>query len=164
MDWPGLWSPPERIGAGSLEFSRPEHFFRANGVLPERSSMDLVAPPGFASDTEFGRALAAALAERERTAVAAREADGSGILGVDRVLAQPPSSRPSSGERRRELRPRVACRDKWKRIEALGRLVEFLRCYRKAWNAWRTGALGVVFPAGTYLVRVTHGVACAAEG
>jgi putative transposase len=67
-------------------------------------------------------------------------------------------------EPRRGLNPRVACRDKWKRIEALGRLVEFLREYQRALKAWRAGAPGVIFPEGTYLARVTHGVTCAVPG
>jgi putative transposase len=78
------------------------------------------------------------------------------------VLAQRPTARPRSDEPRRGLNPRVACRDKWKRIEALARLGEFVSAYRRAWRAWRAGVVGVLFPAGTYLVRVTHGVDCVA--
>jgi hypothetical protein len=62
------------------------------------------------------------------------------------------------------LNPRVAARDKWKRIEALGRLVEFLRSYRSAWAAWRAGETEVTFPYGTYWMRVAHGVPCAGFG
>jgi putative transposase len=74
------------------------------------------------------------------------------------------TARPAPGEPRRKLNPRVAGRDKWKRIEALGRLVEFLRAYRAAWNTRRAGQKDVVFPHGTYLLRVLHGVACAGAG
>jgi hypothetical protein len=55
----------------------------------------------------------------------------------------------------------VAARDKWKRIEALCRLAEFADAYRKALTALRAGARDVVFPPGTYLMRVAHGVRCA---
>ncbi len=81
-----------------------------------------------------------------------------------RVLAQKPFARPAPGEPRRALNPRVAARDKWKRIEALGRLVEFLRSYRAAWRARRAGAANVLFPHGTYHLRVVHYVACAGPG
>ena len=74
------------------------------------------------------------------------------------------TARPARGEPRRTLSPRVAARDKWKRIEALGRLVEFLRSYRQAWMARCAGDVAVVFPCGTYLLRVVHGVACAGSG
>jgi hypothetical protein len=38
----------------------------------------------------------------------------------------------------------------------------FLRAYRAALAARRDGAPDVVFPAGTYQLRVEHGVRCAA--
>jgi REP element-mobilizing transposase RayT len=162
--WPGLWSAPSQVGGAEFEFQRPSQFFRSKGVMPERATLALVAPPGFASAAEFQGALSNALAAHEDVAAAERQAGGSGFLGASRVLAQRPTARPLPGEPRRALNPRVACRDKWKRIEVLGRLVEFLREYRQAWRAWRGGAPGVVFPAGTYQVRVTYGVACAATG
>ena len=74
------------------------------------------------------------------------------------------TARPKPGEPRRKLSPRIAARDKWKRIEALGRLVEFLRAYRIAWKARHAGKLDAVFPRGTYLLRVLHGVPCAGAG
>jgi hypothetical protein len=40
-------------------------------------------------------------------------------------------------------------------------LKSFLEDYREAWRARRSGASGVRFPAGTYLLRVLHGVQCA---
>jgi REP element-mobilizing transposase RayT len=162
-EWPGLWSPPEKVGA-ELEYRRPDHFFRAKGVMPERATLSLGAPPGFASPEEFRTALSTALRSREDASASARGARGAGFLGAARVLAQRPSARPKHDEPLRKLNPRLACRDKWRRIEVLGRLVEFLREYRLAWQAWRSGVAGVVFPAGTYLVRVTHGVACVATG
>jgi hypothetical protein len=58
------------------------------------------------------------------------------------------------------MKPRVAARDKWKRIEALSRLVDFLARYREALLAMRAGR-EFVFPAGTYGLRVAYGVRCA---
>lgn len=159
--WPGLWSAPERIGGEAMEVRRPKEFFDEKGCLPERAELELTPPPGFESAEEFREGLVAALEEREEEA--AREA-GGGFLGVARVLAQRPTGRPGSGEPRRGLSPRVAARDKWKRVEALARLVEFVRSYRSAWLARRAGESGVTFPLGTYLLRVLHGVPCAAPG
>jgi putative transposase len=161
QEWPGLWSSPEQVGATVLEFRRPDHFFRANGVMPERASLALTTPPGFASDAEFRTALATALAAREAVAVVEHAGAGRSFAGTRRILAQRPAARPKPGEPRRALNPRVACRDRWKRIETLTRLADFLREYRRAWNAWRTGAPRLLFPAGTYLARITHGVECA---
>jgi len=128
---------------------------------PSPSGPRSSSPPGFDSAEAFRDQLADALAERE--AQAARDAR-AGFLGVARVLAQKATARPAPGEPRRTLNPRVAARDKWKRIEALGRLVEFLRSYRSAWAARRAGGLHTTFPRGTYLLRVVHGVPCAGVG
>jgi REP element-mobilizing transposase RayT len=161
--WPGLWSNPSSASPRLLEFSRPRHFFRDRGNLPERVDLELVPPPRF-SAAEFWEQLELRLAETEAAARATAAATGRGFVGEARVLKVRPSAGPDTRERRRGLKPRVACRDKWKRIEALERLAAFVVAYRSALRAWRSGRAGVIFPAGTYLVRVTHGVACAAAG
>jgi len=154
--WPGLWSPPAAIGT-TLRVQRPLHFFSRQGLLPEATDLKHSVPPGFASAQEFRLAVEASLLERE--AAAARE--GRAFLGVRRALAQRPSAMPRPGEPRRELRPQVAAKDRWKRIELLGRLRDFLRSYREALVVWQERRETVVFPAGTYMMRVAHGVACA---
>jgi REP element-mobilizing transposase RayT len=161
--WPGLWTAPERIGGDPFIAKRPTHFFDPRGGLPDEVTLPVTIPPGFDSPEQFRGELERALTLREEDARARRRATG-GFLGVARVLAQKPTARPAPGEPRRALNPRVAGRDKWKRIEALGRLVEFLRSYRSAWNARRAGLAGVLFPHGTYHLRVLHDVPCAGAG
>lgn len=161
-EWPGLWSDPEDIGRAPLTARRPTTFFRSNGYLPEIVDLELTTPPGFASADQFRDQLSTELRRLEDRARREAESAGAGFLGRARVLAQKPWARPSPGEPRRELNPRVAASDKWKRIEALSRLVEFLRAYREAWRAKRSGTADALFPAGTYLLRVRHGVRCAA--
>jgi putative transposase len=130
--WPGLWSAPERIGGDAAVIRRPKGFFDPKGSLPEAATLELVAPPGFESVEAFRERLIVALGVREEQALA----DHRGrFMGAGRVLAQKPTARPASREPRRTLNPRVAARDKWKRIEVLGRLLEFLQSYRAAWNA-----------------------------
>jgi REP element-mobilizing transposase RayT len=161
--WPGLWSAPESIGAEPLRARRPRHFFDPKGGLPEVIALPLEVPPGFDSAEQFRDEVVRALEARENEERSRRRGRG-GFLGVARVLAQRPTGRPAPGEPRRNLSPRVAARDKWKRIEALGRLVEFLRSYRTAWAARCAGEPDVVFPCGTYLLRVVHGLPCAGFG
>ncbi len=159
--WPGLWSAPELIGGPANEARRPRQFFDPKGAMPDTAVLELMVPPGFESAEAFRTQLVEALARREDEAT---RAHGGRFIGIARVLAQKPSGRPVSGEQRRALNPRVAARDKWKRIEALGRLKEFLIAYRAAWTARRAGELSAVFPVGTYLLRVMHGVPCADFG
>ncbi len=163
-EWPGLWSSPAQIGAGAICVRRPDFFFRADGPLPESVELELTEPPGFASPAEFREELVERLAAHEHRAVVALESGGWQFMGARRVLAQKPTSRPAAREPQRALKPRIAGRDKWKRIEALGRLREFLRAYRAAWSAMRQGVRDVIFPHGTYWLRVAHGVACAEFG
>lgn len=160
-EWPGLWSAPERIGCGSIEVPRPEFFFRADGPMPARAKLEFSVPPGFDPE-QFRTDLSTALAAREEEAAIAARSKKRGFLGVRRVLAQRPEDSPESFERRRTLKPKVAGKDKWQRIEALARLVEFVRSYRDALNEMRRGVRDVVFPAGTYRLRVSQGVQCAA--
>ena len=161
--WPGLWSAPERIGGEPFVVERPKHFFDPKGGLPDRATLQLTVPPGFDSAEQFRGAVRRELERREEDARSRYRARG-GFLGVARVLAQKPFARPRPGEPRRRLNPRVAGRDKWKRIEALGRLVEFLRSYRRAWEARRAKVVDARFPHGTYLLRVLHDVPCAGAG
>ncbi len=161
--WPGLWSAPDALGGDVIVAKRPKHFFDPKGGLPEQVKLELTVPPGLDSAEQFRTLLKAALEIREADARSRRRGRG-GFLGVARVLAQKPTLQPRPGEPRRGLDPRVAGRDKWKRIEALGRLVEFLGSYRLAWKARRAGLANVRFPHRTYLLRVVHGVPCAASG
>ena len=160
--WPGLWSAPDRVGGEAFVVERPKHFFDPKGGLPDRVTLQLTVPPGF--DRERFRSELEQALERREAQARSRYKGRRGFLGVARVLAQKPFARPASGEPRRGLNPRLAARDRWKRIEALGRLVEFLRSYRQAWTARRTGIPDALFPHGTYLLRVLHDVRCAGAG
>jgi putative transposase len=163
-EWPGLWSAPEQIGAGPVPAKRPDHFFRASGTMPESVALELVCPPGFESVEAFRRQLTATVTALEDGAARRLASQGRSFLGARRVLAQNPGARPSQGEAHRMLNPRIASRDKWKRIEAISRLKGFLSAYREARLAFARGLREAVFPHGTYWMRVAHGVRCAAAG
>jgi putative transposase len=159
-EWPGLWSAPAKIGAGPREVKRPRHYFRENGTTPRSAPLELICPKGFGSVEELRSRLVDALTEREDRAARAMAEEGRSFLGARRVLAQNPLARPATEEPRRGLKPRVASHDKWKRMEAIARLKAFLAAYREAWRAFKGGARATRFPAGTYGMRVTFGVAC----
>jgi REP element-mobilizing transposase RayT len=162
--WPGLWSAPEQIGAGPVVVQRPSHFFRVNGPMPEAATLDLVCPPGFESIEAFRWQLMAAVTSLEDEAAHKLASEGRSFVGVRRVLAQRPGARPAPVEPHRELNPRVAGRDRWKRIEAISRLKSFVKEYRTAWLAFTRGLRDTVFPHGTYWMRVAYDVRCAAPG
>lgn len=82
------------------------------------------------------------------------------FLGVEAIRRQRQEDRPRTVERRRGLSPRIAAKNRARRVAALGRLKAFYEAYRAALSRWREGARDVVFPAGTYAMRVAHGAAC----
>jgi REP element-mobilizing transposase RayT len=160
-EWPGLWTAPEQLGCARLVARRPKHFFDPKGYLPDVVELEVTTPPGLASAAEFRSLVSTELSALEEKHRAELASHGRKFLGVARVMAQDPFARPTPGEPRFELKPRIAARDKWRRIEGLQRLKSFLREYRQAWLERRSGAANVLFPAGTYLLRVLHGVQCA---
>lgn len=160
-DWPGLRSTPDSVGA-SHDYPRPADFFRKRGPTPAKATLEFSAPPGFASAAEFRARLAAALGALEAKARTTVDGRTRTFAGAEVVLAQRPTARPSGPEPRRGLSPRVAAADKWKRMEALARLVDFVAAYRRAWRAFCAGLRQTVFPAGTYKLRVLQRVRCTA--
>jgi REP element-mobilizing transposase RayT len=158
-DWPGLWTAPEQLGSTTFVAARPNVFFSPKGDMPERAELTLTTPAGFATAAEFQALVSAALDDLEEQRRC--ELGATGFLGRERVLRQKPFARPAPHEPRGELNPRIAARDKWKRMEAIRRLVSFIRAYRSAWTEWRAGARDVLFPAGTYQLRLEHRVRCA---
>ena len=162
-DWTGASSlAAHRDGHPFVAF-RPRHFFRPDGPMPEEISFSLTVPPGFEGSShagsEFGQLLLAEVAKVEHSAALHRRETGATVLGMKTVLAQPIEGRPKSHEPRRQLSPRVACRNTWRRIEALMRNREFLLAYRAARERFLAG-VDVVFPAGSYWLRRFVGVRC----
>lgn len=163
-EWPGIWSDPSQIGQDPEVVQRPEFFFKPDGSLPDSEQLVFVVPAGFESAEAFRNALLGALEERERSVAEERKEKGLGFLGAKQVKAQRHTDVPRSDAPRRGLNPRVAARDRWRRMEALGRLRSFLDEYREALEKLRSGIHDAVFPAGTYRLRVSYGVACAGAG
>jgi hypothetical protein len=161
-EWPGFWSDPRLIGRDGVEFKRPQGFFSEDGPMPDRAVLRLHPPPGFENDPGFVAELLRELERAEDREAAELGKAGRSFLGVAKLRAQKWYARPATSEPRRGLKPNVACRNKWRRIEALQRLVAFRDAYRVALDAWREGKRNVLFPAGTWLMRVLHGANCAA--
>jgi REP element-mobilizing transposase RayT len=159
--WPGIWSDPRSIGRGGEVLERPGHYFAESGSMPDHQELVFSIPPGFDSIEAFRTLVIRRVDELEKAAAADRKTSGVTVMGARRVLKQRPTDRPAPGEPRRVLNPRIAAQDKWKRIEALGRLVTFLENHRDALVRFCHGERDVRFPRGTYLMRLRFGVVCA---
>jgi REP element-mobilizing transposase RayT len=150
--WPGVNGLAALLGGHALHATRPRHFFRPNGPMPSAVTLRLALP------SQLGDApqLLAELRERVAAAEAAVAAEcmrtGARVLGRRAVRLQSWRDCPSSRESRRNLRPTIAARSQWARIEAIHRNREFLAAYRDARTAWIAGDV-IPFPVGTYWLR-----------
>ena len=148
---------------GHIEAVRPSVFFREDGPMLERVSLKISRPECFANMTD--EQLVATLQQRirDKEDELLREAEEKDIrfLGTKRLKRQRHTDTPTSREPRRNLSPRVACKNKWRRIELLRRLKQFAYDYREAWLRWQQGFREVIFPPGTYAMARLHNVTCA---
>jgi putative transposase len=160
--WPGATSEAAVMHGRRIRAKRPLRFFRADGSMPPEIELACVRPPGWEdlAEIDFREMLAAALVQVEADAAQERKLTGRRVMGRKAVLAQCPTDRPQSEEPRRKLDPRIASRDKWPRIEALLRLKAFRAEYARARDLWLAG-LDVVFPPGTWWLRMFAAVPCA---
>lgn len=162
-EWPGVrqaWPCEPQV------IKKPPVFFRGvedGGEWPEEVVLELTRPPGYEelSDEEHAAMIETAIFEREEMFRNQYDAEGRAFLGPEAVLAQSRHGSPSTPYTRGTISPRVASGDKQRRIERLEADKRWLEAYNEALARWRAGDRDVVFPAGTYKMRVVHGVRCA---
>jgi REP element-mobilizing transposase RayT len=150
--WPGVNGLAALLHRRTLTIQRPRHFFRDAGPMPPAVTLDLVIPPELGDPDDVRQRLRARVAVIEDEVAASRRRTGAPILGRRAILRQPWRGQPASHAPRRGLRPRVAARSVWSRVEALLRDRAFVDSYRAARLRWRAG-LDAVFPPGTYWLR-----------
>ena len=120
--------------------------------MPASVTLELVIPPELGDADEVRCELRARVAAIERQVAVERARSGASVVGRRAILRQSWRGQPVSHEPRRGLRPRIAARSVWSRVEALLRNRAFVCAYRDAWTLWRTG-IPVAFPIGTYWLR-----------
>ena len=159
--WPGVSSLAATIADRPLTATRPKTFFRPDGDMPEQVSLPLHLPGALigGSRAEFVTTLVDSIAMAERSAATKRAATGRSIVGRGNVRRQHWNDSPQTREPRRRLSPRVACRDTWRRIEALARNKSWLETYRQARALFIAGK-EACFPAGTFWLPRVAGAIC----
>lgn len=163
--WPGLRHGPDDLKK-PLRSRRPHFFFRKDGPMPKFSTLVLSKPPAFSEmcDEEYAELVRCKVERTEAEYRQQARLEGRSYWGRRAVLAQSPWGAPRTRAPRRQLSPRVAGGDRKRRTEALEGLRDFIHSYRAALSRFKEGFRDVVFPAGTYWMRVHQSVACAAPG
>ena len=162
-EWPGVSAFTAIMTGQPLRARRPDRFFRPDGSMPAAVVLRFARPPGFEhlAAEDYTRLVAERVAQRQDAAARERKASKTSVLGRSRVLAQRWREHPVSDETRRLLNPKVAARSKWSRIEALLRNREFQDAYVQARDAFLHGVRDVMFPPGTWWMRLFVGaVSC----
>jgi len=150
--WPGVNGLSALLNGRAMRARRPLHFFRPSGGMPDELEMPLTIPSELGPAAEVLSELRDRVHRLELERAMERQHTGRRVLGRRMVLAQSWRSQPESHELRRNLRPRIATRSSWARVEALLRNREFVLEYADARARWREGA-AAVFPPGTYWLR-----------
>ncbi|MEO8706386.1 MAG: hypothetical protein ABI867_40525 [Kofleriaceae bacterium] len=146
--WPGFngWTVLNR--QQPVTATRPRHFFRADGPMPESVTFSFTIPPELGATAVVLEELRARVREVEAMAEQARS-PGRRVLGRRRILRQQWRSAPATPLPLGKMRPRVAARDPEVRVAVLERNRVFLIEYRRARAAWLAKE-PIPFPVGTY--------------
>lgn len=150
--WPGPRFVNALLSGKLMKAHRPKHFFDADGVMPAEVELVLRLPDHIERKVELLAELQRRIAAVEQACARERQQTGRRVLGRRCVLRQSWRDTPTSREPRRNLRPRVAARNKWLRIALLQRNQQWQAHYREAFENLRRG-LPAEFPYGTYALQ-----------
>ena len=161
--WRGLCGA---FGDEPITVKRPRGFLREiedeNGeeLWPAEATLTFARPPGFdhLDDDKLAALIQEKVLEAEATARRHIYDQGREFIGMRAVMSQSRYGRPRSRQARGRISPRVACKDKWRRIERLQANKQWLIDYKASLERYNAGERDVEFPYGTYLMRVRHNV------
>ena len=160
-EWPGAKTSVNDIGNNALEARRPSQYFRAKNPKWAANAQHWISlPPSI--DATDARAFCDDIREElaNLESAAHSKMPQHKVLGAQRVIKVSPESRTTSHEATRQRNPTFAVGrgdTKELRTKAIAALRSFRAGYRDALQKWRAGDRSVVFPAGTYAMRVIHG-------
>lgn len=158
--WPGIrkcWPDPPTW------FTRPAVYFDSESDSddwPECAELVLHRPRGFEElpDNELAIRVRGAVEHAEGEARRAVEKSGRGFCGRSEVLKQSRNQCATSERPSRRVIPEVACRDRELRIARLLERKRWRAVYAERLSRWRNGERDVLFPPGTFKMRVVHNV------
>ncbi len=155
--WPGVNTYTNLLSGRALRATRPRHFFRDAGTLPDEIELRMTIPAELGPADAFIAEVRAGVERVEREVAELRRETGTSVCGRRQILEQRWDEAPTTLAPRRNLRPRFAGQIE-ARIDALGKYRSFLAAYRFALAVWRA-RVASLFPSGTYWLSRFAGVA-----
>ena len=159
--WPGAITLPHELGNGVIKATRPSFYFDPkNPQWEEEMTLPITLPPNVTQEegARFRSQVAIELMRLEKKAHREMREKGWSFLGAVRVMRLSPTDRAKKPKPRVERNPTFAVGQG--NAEALKEAIEerraFLSHYYQALEKWRAGDRDVVFPAGTWWMRVFH--------
>lgn len=161
-DWPGAHSFAATTTGSSIIAKRPKHFFREEGNMPETISLTFERPFGFEElpQPDWASMVKDKLREVEFSHRERRRAEGKNVFGRRRVLAQHPFDSPESKSLHFHLKPKIAAKSKWARVEAIQRDKNFIQQHAQSLRDFLAKIPGTLFPFGTYWWHKFAGAIC----
>lgn len=143
-----------------IEIERPDFFFSPRTKLPKKVTLRFHKLPALShlSDEEYCKHIAERIKAAERRHIERRKRTGDTVMGCKRILKVRREDRPRKNRTWFKLRPQIAERNKRLRVAAIAALKEFRQRYREALAAWHAGQRDVLFPYGTWKMRIAFGV------
>jgi putative transposase len=109
------------------------------------------------SDEEYRRQLRARVTKRVAFVNGARSAEGRRQLGRETVLKLTPAERMPAAVAEAPRYNGFQTSDEATLKKAIRAARKFLEAYSEVWRRWRKGDRDVLFPYGTWAMRVRHG-------
>jgi hypothetical protein len=162
-EWPGARYGPFRDKPKKITVQRPRFFFGKRSKLPKVVTFFIEVPQVLAElyGPGVGPMIYQAVRAREAEIRAQFAAEGRRFLGRKALFRLSPLASPGSPAPRRNLSPRFAAKDPRRMEQLKDAFEEFLDAYYEALKKFSAGIRSVVFPPGTYKMRVEYGVRCA---
>lgn len=157
--WPGLRMV---FGDEPRTFARPDWFYSDQGKMPEFATLTMVPPTCLDVDHDVLRSTIFDAIEKREQEHREEVLSRGGFLGRRAVRKLSPRSVSECPDVRDTRTSEETDDDSDPRPQhAREQRRTFQRLYRFALELWRRGLRDVVFPAGTYHMRVHHRAACA---
>lgn len=158
-EWPGYMILPDDWDK-TIKVPKPNVYFGPK--TPDEVEFTPRRPPGYEdmSVEELQAYFWELIEEGEARLLQERQREKRRVLGVKRVLATDPFSRPGSRARRSSVRPRFASRNAALLVAAIATYRGFLADYDRQRERWLKGNKRVEFPCGTVWLRRNSPVKC----